>query len=178
MLSNQKSNRQSSQGLVLLDRLDAIPGNRRFSVVPPVEPKGPALPEPVFPLHPQKCGDVPPDPRSIPDNGSPYRSRVTPFILRRAFRGWLYPYLRSRVCPGAFNPIIAYLFTEWKCNLDCHYCWASDNRVKRMTEDTAGRAIDWLHDKGCRVLALMGGEVLLRPAFAHKVVYYASKRGF
>ena len=45
-------------------------------------------------------------------------------------------------------------------------------------EDTAGRAIDWLHDTGCRVLALMGGEVLLRPGFVHKVVYYAAKRGF
>jgi hypothetical protein len=19
---------------------------------------------------------------------------------------------------------VAYLFTEWKCNVDCHYCWA------------------------------------------------------
>lgn len=47
-----------------------------------------------------------------------------------------------------------------------------------MTEDTALRAIDWLHDTGCRVLALMGGEVLLRPQFVHKVVYYAAKRGF
>ncbi len=31
---------------------------------------------------------------------------------------------------------------------------------------------------GCRVLALMGGEVLLRPQFVHKVVYYAAKKGF
>lgn len=30
----------------------------------------------------------------------------------------------------------------------------------------------------CRVLALMGGEPLLRPDFAHKVVYYAAKKGF
>jgi MoaA/NifB/PqqE/SkfB family radical SAM enzyme len=74
--------------------------------------------------------------------------------------------------------MIAYLFTEWKCNLECHYCWAFDNRVKGMTEATARRAIDWLHDTGCRVLALMGGEVLLRPHFAHKVAYYAAKKGF
>ena len=47
-----------------------------------------------------------------------------------------------------------------------------------MTEDTARRSIDWLHDHGCRVLALMGGEPLLRPDFAHKVVYYAAKKGF
>ena len=74
--------------------------------------------------------------------------------------------------------MVAYLFTGWKCNLDCHYCWAFDNRVKGMTEDTARRAIDWLHDTGCRLVALMGGEALLRPDFAHKVVYYAAKRGF
>ncbi|HOQ47278.1 MAG TPA: radical SAM protein [Bryobacteraceae bacterium] len=80
--------------------------------------------------------------------------------------------------PGDFHPIIAYLFTEWKCNLDCHYCWAFDNRVKGMTEETARRSIDWLHDIGCRVLALMGGEVLLRPQFVHKVVYYAARKGF
>jgi MoaA/NifB/PqqE/SkfB family radical SAM enzyme len=73
---------------------------------------------------------------------------------------------------------VAYLFTEWKCNLDCHYCWAFDNRVKGMTEDVARRAIDWLHESGCRVLALMGGEPLLRPQFVHKVVYYAAKKGF
>jgi radical SAM protein with 4Fe4S-binding SPASM domain len=47
-----------------------------------------------------------------------------------------------------------------------------------MTEDTARRSIDWLHDHGCRVLALMGGEPLLRPDFAHKVVNYAAKKGF
>ena len=32
--------------------------------------------------------------------------------------------------------------------------------------------------RACRVLALMGGEPLLRPDFAHKVVYYAAKKGF
>jgi len=152
---------------------------RGIHVVPRASSGEPAgLPEPVFPLYPGKCGVVPPDPRSVPHNGSPYRTRVTPFIVRRALRGWLYPYLRSRVSFGDFHPIIAYLFTEWKCNLDCHYCWAFDNSVEGMTEDTARRAIDWLHDTGCRVLALMGGEVLLRPQFVHKVVYYAARKGF
>ncbi|MEE8257893.1 MAG: radical SAM protein, partial [Acidobacteriota bacterium] len=105
------------------------------------------------------------------------RHWTAPYILR-ALRGWLVPYVKSRVLPGDFHPIIAYLFTEWKCNLDCHYCWAFDNRVKGMTEDTAKRSIDWLHESGCRVLALMGGEPLLRPDFAHKVVYYGAKKGF
>ena len=80
--------------------------------------------------------------------------------------------------PGEFQPSMAYLFTEWRCDLDCHACWAYQNPVRCMTEDTARRSIDWLHDTGCRAVALMGGEVLLRPQFAHKVVYYAAKRGF
>src|SRR5262249_4840782 len=47
-----------------------------------------------------------------------------------------------------------------------------------MTEDTAKRSIDWLHSTTCRVLALMGGEPLLRPQFVHKIVSYAAKKGF
>src|SRR5580704_5972559 len=129
------------------------------------------LPEPVFPSRPELANLA--DPEAIPDK----RSWSAPYVYR-AMRGWLFPYVRSRVVPGDFNPIIAYLFTEWKCNLDCHYCWAFDNRVKGMTEDIARRSIDWLHDHGCRVLALMGGEPLLRPQFVHKVVYYAAKKGF
>jgi len=31
---------------------------------------------------------------------------------------------------------------------------------------------------GNRLLALMGGEPLLRPKFIHKIVYYASKKDF
>lgn len=129
------------------------------------------LPEPVFPSRPKLATH--PDPETIPDK----RSWPANYIYR-AMRGWLFPYMRSRLLPGEFHPIIAYLFTEWKCNLDCHYCWAFDNRVRGMTEDTARRSIDWLYDNGCRVLALMGGEPLLRPAFVHKVVYYAAKKGF
>jgi MoaA/NifB/PqqE/SkfB family radical SAM enzyme len=80
--------------------------------------------------------------------------------------------------PGDFHPITSYLFTEYKCNIDCWYCWSYNNKVKGMTEDVARRSVDWLHDHGCRVLALMGGEPLLRPQFVHKVVYYAAKKGF
>jgi MoaA/NifB/PqqE/SkfB family radical SAM enzyme len=45
-----------------------------------------------------------------------------------------------------------------------------------MTEDTAKRSIDWLHSIGSRVLALMGGEPLLRPKFIHKIVYYSARK--
>lgn len=96
----------------------------------------------------------------------------------RGWKGWAVPYFKSRWHSKELRPIIAYLFTEFKCNVDCHYCWSYNNKVKGMTEDMAKRSIDWLHDIGCRVLALMGGEPLLRPDFIHKIVYYASKKDF
>ncbi len=133
--------------------------------------KGMTLPEPVYPRFPEKLSA--PGPETPPEKRDWTISQAY-----RSMKGWLFPYIRSRVLPGEFHPIIAYLFVEYKCNLDCWYCWAYNNKVKGMTEDTARQAIDWLHDRGCRVLALMGGEPLLRPQFAHKVVYYAAKKGF
>ena len=135
------------------------------------QPKGATLPEPVFPLYPELL--------SVPGPASPPEKRQwrRDHIMRKV-RGWLVPYIRSRVMAGEFHPITAYLFLEYKCNIDCWYCWSFNNKVKGMTEDIARRSIDWLHDHGCRVLALMGGEPLLRPNVAHKIVYYAAKKGF
>jgi MoaA/NifB/PqqE/SkfB family radical SAM enzyme len=137
----------------------------------PAEPKGLFLPNPVFPQHAERLMDPGPD---VP----PQKRKWGIQDIYRTSRGWLFPYVRSRVMPGEFHPITAYLFIEYKCNLDCWYCWSYDNKIKGMTEDVARRSIDWLHDHGCRVLALMGGEPLLRPEFVHKVVNYAAKRGF
>jgi len=146
---------------------------------PPPTGERQVLPEAVFPRHPELLAEHHPadwDPSAHPEN--PYRRRWTAPLVYRALEGWMFPYFKSRLLPGDFHPIIAYLFTEWKCNLDCHYCWAFDNSVKGMTEDTAKRSIDWLHSTTCRVLALMGGEPMLRPQFVHKVVDYAAQKGF
>jgi MoaA/NifB/PqqE/SkfB family radical SAM enzyme len=145
----------------------------RSSVSPPQppSPKGATLPEAVFPQYPERLND--PGPEVFPEKRQWKREE----LMRKA-RGWLVPYVRSRVMPGDFHPITAYLFVEYKCNIDCWYCWSFNNKVKGMTEDVARRSIDWLHDHGCRVLALMGGEPLLRPDMAHKIVYYAAKKGF
>jgi MoaA/NifB/PqqE/SkfB family radical SAM enzyme len=148
----------------------------RPAAVPNLEPQ--TLPEPVFPQYPGLLKDRDVDLDDTRPHIPPRKRRWPARHLYRYMEGWLFPYIRSRVLPGDFHPIIAYLFTEWKCNLDCHYCWAFDNSVKGMTEDVARRAIDWLHANGCRVLALMGGEPLLRPQFVHKIVYYAAKKGF
>ncbi len=145
----------------------------RSSVSPPAPPtpKGATLPEPVFPQHPELLLD--PGPETFPEKRHWTREQLV-----RKMRGWLGPYVRSRVMPGDFHPITSYLFVEYKCNIDCWYCWSFNNKVKGMTEDVARRSIDWLHDHGCRVLALMGGEPLLRPDMAHKIVNYAAKKGF
>ncbi len=100
------------------------------------------------------------------------------FKAWRAWKGLGAPYFKSRVMPGQLRPLIAYLFSEWKCNLDCHYCWSYDNKIVGMKEPTARISIDWLHSLGNRFLALMGGEPLLRPKFIHKVVNYAAKKDF
>ncbi len=160
----------------LHDLLTKYPGRPMAPPPPAAQPQ--ALPKPVFPQRPELLNDEEPDFSHHNPNGSPYHRRWTAPLIYRAMRGWLFPYIKSRVLPGDFHPIIAYLFTEWKCNLDCHYCWAFDNSVKGMTEDAAKRSIDWLRSTSCRVLALMGGEPLLRPQFVHKVIYYAAKKGF
>ncbi len=136
------------------------------------------LPEPIFPQHPELLVDDGSDEALHETAVRTGRRHWTAPLVLRGLRGWMFPYVKSRVLPGDFHPIIAYLFTEWKCNLDCHYCWAFDNRVKGMTEDTARRSIDWLHSNACRVLALMGGEPLLRPQFVHKIIDYAAQKGF
>lgn len=146
----------------------------------PAEPgEAKTLPEAVFPRHPELLSDEGVDYAALERQAVEGRRPWTRAQVFHAMRGWAVPYLKSRVLPGDFHPIVAYLFTEWKCNVDCHYCWAFNNQVKGMTEEVARRSLDWLHGATtCRVLALMGGEVLLRPPFAHKVIDYAAQRGF
>src|SRR5713226_3507077 len=122
------------------------------------------LPEPVYPMKP--------NPVEMTQREYQKMNAI------RTWKTWGSPYFKSRWHNKEVRPIIPYLFTEWKCNLDCHYCWSYDNRIKGMTEDTARRAIDWLESTPCRVLAPTGGEPLIRPDFVHKVVYYAAKKDF
>jgi MoaA/NifB/PqqE/SkfB family radical SAM enzyme len=161
----------------LHDLLTSTPGPVPSPLLPRVSGDVASLPNPIFPQHPELL-DLDDNYEEMLERARQGRRQWTRPLVMRAMEGWLFPYIRSRVLPGKFHPIIAYLFTEWKCNLDCHYCWAFENSVKGMTEEVARRSIDWLHSTTCRVLALMGGEPLLRPDFAHKVIYYAAKKGF
>jgi len=134
----------------------------------PLQPKGEplTLPEPVYPRRPEAKLRLMTE--------SEYR-KVNGW---RAWKAWGVPYFKSRWYTRQLRPIVAYLFTDYKCNLDCHYCWAYNNQTKGMTEDAARRSIDWLEQIGCRVLALMGGEPLVRWPFVHKVTDYAAQKGF
>src|SRR5579875_3273060 len=96
-------------------------------LAPSPEPK--SLPEPVFPQYPELLGSD----NFVEHDFKTRRNWSAPQIYK-AMRGWMFPWMKSRLLPGDFQPIIAYLFTEWKCNLDCHYCWAFNNQVKGMTE--------------------------------------------
>jgi len=100
----------------------------------------------------------------------------------RAFRRWAIPYFNSRIHAHEFRPVLCYLFTEWRCNIDCHYCFQYDNSVQRgmpsMDLDTAKSAVDWLRSIGCRVIPLMGGEPTLRKDFVLEVVRYGVNKGF
>ena len=114
------------------------------TVAPPASQKGDALtlPEPVFPQ--RKPG---------PDYTDREYNKLNAI---RGLKGWALPYFKSRWHTKELRPIIAYLFSEFKCNVDCHYCWSFNNKTKGMTEENARKSIDWLHSIGCRVLALMG----------------------
>ncbi len=139
--------------------------------VPAPRQPAPTLPDPVFPRHPELLG-------AVDDQPIVQERHWSAPLVRRKVHGWLMPYVKSRVLPGPFHPIIAYLFTDWKCNVDCHYCPSWDNRVPGMSEEMARRSIDWLSTTTCRVCAIMGGEPLIRPKFVHKVVDYATSNGF
>lgn len=112
--------------------------------------------------------------------GGPQHSTIR-YKTKNAMLGlkcWYIPYVKSRYYSDRFRPLLSYLFTEWKCNINCYYCYTWDNKVKGMTLETAKRSIDWLKTVGCRVLAIMGGEPLLRKGFILDVIKYGADSGF
>src|SRR5262249_19125003 len=58
------------------------------------------LPEPVFPLPPEIVNREPVNGRRDPNNA--YSRRWTAPLVYRAMRGWLFPYMKSRILPGDF----------------------------------------------------------------------------
>jgi radical SAM protein with 4Fe4S-binding SPASM domain len=98
--------------------------------------------------------------------------------LTRGFRSWLLPYIRSRFNPNEFRPVLAYVYTDLNCNMECHYCYSRGKRIPGMTMETGKRVVDWLESIGCKVLAYMGGEPLVRKDFIIELTRYATDKGF
>ena len=95
----------------------------------------------------------------------------------RAFRCWFIPYVFTRVHAKEFRPVLCYLYTDWKCNIDCHYCFQFNNDQPGMDLETAKSSMDWLKSIGCRVIAIMGGEPLVRKDFILEVIRYGASNG-
>ena len=105
----------------------------------PHEVTGAPFADPVFPQYLDLLQD--PGPEVIPQKRDWTYEQVW-----RKVRGWLFPYIRSRVLPGEFHPITAYLFVEYKCNLDCWYCWA----LQQQSQGNDGRCRAPLHRLAAR----------------------------
>ncbi len=105
-------------------------------------------------------------------------SRNHLYNFARAYRSWFLPFIKARVYARDFRPLLAFLFTDLNCNLDCHYCYSRGKKIPGMTMQTAKDAVDWLQSVGCRVLAYMGGEPLVREDFIIELTRYATGKGF
>lgn len=96
----------------------------------------------------------------------------------RAYRSWIVPFIKSRYYANQFRPVLCFLYTDLNCNLDCHYCYSQGRKIPGMSMEMAKDVVDWLDAHGCRVLAYMGGEPLVRKQFIIDLTRYASKKGF
>lgn len=96
----------------------------------------------------------------------------------RAYKSWLVPYLKCRILSREFRPLLSFLYTDLNCNLDCHYCYSRGKKIPGMTIEGGKRAVDWIESAGCRVLAYMGGEPLLRKDFILELTRYATTKDF
>jgi len=112
----------------------------------------------------------------VPAAGVPPLRRTSQF--RRACRSWLFPYLRSRLAANEFRPVLSFFYTDLNCNLSCSYCYSRGRNIPGMSWETACAAVEWLERQGCRVLAYMGGEPLVRKPFVVELTRLAAEKGF
>ena len=118
--------------------------------------------------------------KSLPISGNTAVMGCLKYKIRngtRAIRTWVIPYLNTRIHPGEFRPVLCYLFTDWKCNIDCYYCHQYNTNGSSMSTETAFGAIEWLTSIGCRVIPIMGGEPLLRKDFVLQVIRHGAESG-
>ncbi len=123
----------------------------------PAESMGLTLPEPVFPRFPDRLKD--PGPETPPE-----KRKWGPKDVYRYSRGWLVPYVRSRVLPGDFHPITAYLFVEYKCNQGFWVYIATNGRLLRP------EVADRLGDAGVSVFNFAMDSWDLKPSLPKALV--------
>lgn len=72
------------------------------------------------------------------------------------------------------------LFVSWsltnRCNMRCRYCNIPNTKAKELTTQQIVRTIDNFAKLGTQVIALTGGEPLLRPD-TDKIIDYCKKKG-
>src|ERR1700693_4303840 len=80
------------------------PEARRPLMPPPPSAQPQKLPVPVFPQHPELLTDaeLPADRHGSPTD--PYKRHWTAPQVYGYMRGWMFPYLKSRLLPGDFHP--------------------------------------------------------------------------
>lgn len=88
------------------------------------------------------------------------------------------PYIKSCIRPDKFRPLLSFLFTDLNCNLNCRYCFVRGKDIAGMTMGTAKDAVKCVRSVGCRVLAYMGGEPLVRKDFIIELTRHAVENGF
>ena len=84
-------------------------------------------------------------------------------------------YLKSIAYPF-FNkgniPLWTHLWVTRKCNLNCDYCYVHDVNYPEMNTVDMKRAIKHIKDNlGCRLIAIMGGEPLIRRDLPELISY-------
>ena len=78
---------------------------------------------------------------------------------------------------GRVVPLVSDLFITTRCNGRCHYCYRDDSvpAERELTTRQWFGVIDELHDMGCRLFNLMGGEPLLRDDFEELLDHIVAK---
>ena len=74
-------------------------------------------------------------------------------------------------------PLVSDLFITTRCNGMCNYCYRDDTITaeQELTTQQWFDVIDELHDMGCRMFNLMGGEPLLRSDFVEILDHILAK---
>ena len=98
---------------VLMDEAGPNRPNEKTVGVPILEPEKEGFPEPIYPQ------------RAYSEETDATLTEYQRMNALRTWTAWAKPYFASRSLKDRkeLRPIIAYLFTDYKCNLDCHYCW-------------------------------------------------------